>query len=812
GYLTKSNTDYLLRAMGEFKSIDDIRNIIIGVAPDNRTPVRLYEVADVRDAYKEKRSLIRINGRESVFLIMMKQSGANTLNVSRKLVKEMEAVKKIYPQLEFYTFWDQGKPVERVIGSTSRDIIIGYVFVILILLIFLGNLRPTLIIAIAVPLSIITTFIVLYLTGFTLNLMTLGGLALGVGRLVDDAVVVIENIYRHLENGESPVHAARNGASEVSMAISASTFTTIIVFLPLTFSQGMAQQLTRGFSLTIAFTLLASLFVAFTIVPMLSSVFFRKPKKEPARWFNSIKDWYGRGLEGVLRRPGLTLWVVVILLIVSIGAGAVFVGREFMPKQDSTMMVLNLEMPIGTTLDETASMCTSIEKLLMSYPEATYVGEVVGVDESQMGDPGGASISGPNGAQIFVMLKDPEDRKRSQQEIEDLVRLRLPELKNGKITIMSTSGFSMASGKPIKINIYGNNFATLADISNNIIKVVRTVPGLHDVESSFSKARPEYHFVINRQKTLLFGLTPYQVQKTIEAANLGTVFSQLRTGDEEIDIRVILDNKFRNDLEYLNQLPLKTPSGASISLSQVATLVAAEGPVIINRDNKFRTGIVDANYTGRPLGAIVKDIQERIAPIEKALPSGYSLSFGGEYKDMQETFMQLLLALLLAILLAYMVMAAQFESLIHPLVIGFTIPLAVIGVVWILLLFGKTLSLTSFLGIIILAGIVLSNGIVLIDYVNQLRSKGMGIHDALIEGGKTRLRPIIVTSITTVVGMVPLALDRSESSAMASPMALSVIGGLTSSTFLTLFIIPVVYQYFDRLGAWIKRTLVRIID
>ncbi|MBN1308107.1 MAG: efflux RND transporter permease subunit, partial [Chitinispirillaceae bacterium] len=525
GYLTKSNTDYLLRAMGEFRSIDDIRNIIIGVAPDNRTPVRLYEVAEVRDTYKEKRSLIRINGKESVFLIMMKQSGANTLNVSRKLVKEMEAVRTIYPQLEFYTFWDQGKPVARVTGSTTRDIVIGYVFVIFILLIFLGNLRPTLIIAIAVPLSIITTFIVLYLTGFTLNLMTLGGLALGVGRLVDDAVVVIENIYRHLENGEPPVEAARKGASEVSMAISASTFTTIIVFLPLTFSQGIAQQLTRGFSLTIAFTLLASLFVAFTIVPMLSSVFFRKPKKESAQWFNTIKNRYGRWLESVLRRPGLTLWAVAITMLLSIGVGVVFVGREFMPKQDNAMMLLNLEMPIGTTLDETAAMCTGIEKVLMSYPEATYVGEIVGVDESQMGDPGGAAISGPNGAQIFVMLKDPEDRKRSQQEIEDLVRARLPELRNGKITIMSMSGFNMGSGKPIKINIYGNNLSTLADISNNIIEVIRTVPGLHDVESSFSKARPEYHFVIDRQKALLFGLTPYQVQKAIEAANLGTVFS-----------------------------------------------------------------------------------------------------------------------------------------------------------------------------------------------------------------------------------------------------------------------------------------------
>ncbi len=810
GYMTKSNTDYLLRAIGEFKNIDDIRNVIIGVASDGRTPVRLYEVADVRDGYRENRSRMRMAGEEAVFLMMMKQSGANTLNVSRKLVKELDEIKKIYPQLNFLTIFDQGKPVERVTSSTSRDLLIGYVLVIFLLLIFLGNLRPTLIVAIAVPLSVITTFIVLFTTGFTLNLMTLGGLALGVGRLVDDAVVVIENIYRHLENGESPTHAARTGASEVSLAISASTFTTIIVFLPLMFASGMTVQLTRGFCLTIAFALLASLFVAFTIVPMLSSVFFRKPKKEPARWFNHVRTWYGRQLERVLHRPGFILMSVAIILIISVVCGGIFLGKEFMPKQDSNMMIVNLEMPIGTPLEETTLMCDQLEKLIMSYPETMYLGEVVGVDESQQGDPS-ATITGPNGAQIFIRLKDPEDRNRTLQQLEEVIRARLPKLRNGKITITEMSGFSMG-GKPIKINIYGNNLATLRDISENIMGVIRSVPGLNDIESSFSKSRPEYHFIIDRQKALLFGLTPYQVQKAIEAANLGTVFSRLRTGDEEIDIRVILDKKFRDDLEYLKLLPIKTPGGAVITLSQVATIVQSEGPIAINRDNKFRTGLVDANISGRPLGTIMKDIQGRIAPIEKSLPSGYSINFGGEYKDMQEAFVQLMLALLLGILLVYMVMAAQFESLIHPMVIMFTIPLALIGVIWILLIFGKTISVSSFMGFIILSGIVVSNGIVMVDYVNQLRHRGMGTHDALVEGGKTRLRPVIITAGATIMGMIPLALDRSEGSAMSGPLALSVIGGLITATFLTLFIVPVMYQYFDRLGEFVKRGVKKVID
>jgi HAE1 family hydrophobic/amphiphilic exporter-1 len=812
GYFTKSHTDYLVRAMGEFKNLDDIRNSIIGVAPDNMTPVRLYEVAEVRDTYKEKRSLMRMNGEESVFLMMYKQSGANTLNVSRGLAKEIEAIKKLYPQLKFYTIFDQGLPVERMTGSLTRELLIGMALAVVLLFVFLGNIRPTLIITAAFPLSIVTTFIILYTTGFTLNLMTLGGLALAIGRLVDDAVVVIESIYRHLEKGEPPATAARRGASEVSLAISASTFTTIIVFLPLLFSSGLAAQLTRGLCLTIAFSLLASLFVAFTIVPMLASVFFRKPKKDGAVWFNSVKAWYGKWLAIVLDHPVKTLLVVLAILALSIGIGGVFIGKEFMPTTDNGMMLVNVQMPVGTPLDETAQMCNQLKEMMLAFPEVQYVGEVVGVDESQQGDPSAASVTGTNGAQVFVRLVDAEKRNRSQQQLQDLIRNRLPKLKNAKITIAAMGGMTMNNGKPIRINVYGNNFNTLKEICNNILEVVHDVPGLKDVESSFSKARPEYHFTIDRQKAMLYGLVPYQIQQAIQTANLGMVATQLRTGDEEIDIRVILDKRFRDDIEYLKQLPIKTPAGFSVPLSQVATVALSEGPVVINRDNKFRTGLVDANISGRALGSIVKDIQTRITPIEKALPSGYSISFGGEFKDMQETFMQLMLALLLAVLLIYMVMAAQFESLVHPFVIMFTIPLAAIGVVWILLAFGKTLSVVSLLGVIILAGIVVSNGIVMVDYVNQLRRSGRTVHDALIEGGQTRLRPVIITAGATVMGMIPMAVDRTESSAMTSPMALTVIGGLISATFLTLFVVPVVYQYADRLGTWIKRNLVRFID
>jgi HAE1 family hydrophobic/amphiphilic exporter-1 len=808
GYMVTGGTDYLVRAMGEFKNIEDIKNSIIGATTDG-TPVRLFEIADVKDTFKEKRSLSLMNGKSTVFLIISKQSGANTLKVSKKVNKEIDAIKKANPNLVFHTIFDQGVPVERVTGSTVREAIIGALLAVVLLFIFLGNLRPTLIIAVAIPLSIVTTFIALYAGGFTLNLMTLGGFALGIGRLVDDAVVVIENIYRHLMKGESPVEAARRGASEVGMAIVASTFTTIIVFLPLLFSTGLAGQLTRGLCLTIMFALLASLFVAFTIVPMLSSVFFRKPKKDGAAWFNHVKEWYGAWLSRVLSHPWITSGVVGAILVISLVVGVKYVGKEFMPEADNGMMVLNVDMPQGTPLEETASLTAQLQKLLVTYPEVEFVGEMVGADNES--ERHGEGVTGPNGAQIFVKLLDPEKRTKTQQQIQDALRMQLPKLKNGKITLQAMSGFSMGSNKPLTIHIYGSNLATLRDISQNVLNIVKTIPGTKEAESSFSKSRPEYHFVIDRQKCLVYGLAPIQVQTALQSANLGSVATQLRTGDEEIDVRVILDKKYRDNLDYLKQLPLKTPTGASITLSQVAVIEPAEGPVVIKRDNKFRVGIVDANISGRPLGAIVADLKTQLAPIEKSLPAGYSISYKGDYENMQESFQQLALALILAVLLIYMIMASQFESLVHPFTIMFTIPLAGIGVVWILLLLGKTLSMVSFLGIIILTGIVVSNGIVMVDYINQCRQGGMAIRDAILEGCKTRLRPVIITAGATIIAMIPMGFFGGAEGAATSSMALSVIGGLISATFLTLFVIPLVYMAFDRFGSWVKGGFKKVI-
>jgi HAE1 family hydrophobic/amphiphilic exporter-1 len=653
------------------------------------------------------------------------------------------------------------------------------------------------------PLSIIATFISIYLAGFTLNLMTLGGLALGVGMLVDNAIVVIENIYRHLEHGEERALAARKGASEVAMAITASTFTTVVVFLPMMFSEGITAQLTRGMSLTIMFALISSLLVAITIIPMLASVFFKEHRRqESSRWFIPIRERYGNVLGWVLSNPWKTVFMVTAMLVLSLFAAYKYVGTEFMPEGDNSMFLLNVELPVGTPLEESSQISQQIKDLLLQYPEIESVGEAVGRDENDRGGDQ-AMVTGPHYIQMFVRTKEAKERERTIIEIQNLVRKRLPHLHDTRFTFQNM-GMMGQSQKAVMVNVYGNSLETLEEICANVAAIMKSVDGLKDIETSFSKGRPEYRFYVDRQKALMYGLAPVQIQKALEAANLGKVATRLRTGEDEIDIRVILDEKYRSNLEWIKSMPLKTPTGTQIPLGQVVQVRQEEGPTVINRYNKYRVGTVDANLSGRALGKAVEELRQKLSKVDASLPDGYSVEFKGQFEDMQESFAQLGLGLILAILLVYMVMASQFESLMHPFIIMFTFPLAVIGVVWILLIAGKTFSVVTFVGIIILAGIAVNNGIVFIDYVNQLRQRGMAIRDALIEGGKTRMRPVIITAGTTICGMLPMALSQSEGSQMRSPMALTVIGGLISATFLTLFLIPVLYQALDGLAAKIK--------
>lgn len=804
GYYEANQTDFLLRSVGEFKTIEDIENAIVGVAR-NGVPVRLRDVAAVEDAYREVRNVSKMNGMESVFMVVNKRSGSNTLQVSRLVREEIRKIERLYPHIRFVTIFDQGEPIEKVARKTTENAVVGGFLAILFMWLFLVSIRPTLVVAIAIPFSIIATFIAVYMAGYTLNMMTLGGLALGVGKLVDDAIVVIENIFRHMEKGESRQDATRFGTSEVAMAITSSTITSIIVFFPLVFSQGLAGRLTRGLALTIMFSLLASLLVAMTVVPMLASVYFKERSKNAgSNWFYPVRDWYGRQLAAVLNHPAKFLLIVVIISGISLSVGVKKIGKEFMPAGDHGMFYMNIELPMGTPLEESERISGQVRELIKEYAEVNAVGEVIGRSETdRSAEP--AAVTGPNNIQLYVRLFEVSERKRTTQEFEDLLRKRFPKLKNTRISFTSMN--TMASNKkPVEVNVYGKNLITLREITDSIAAVMKTVPGLKDIESSFSKGRPEYHFAVDRQKALTYGLAPIQIQAALEAANLGKVVTIFRTQDEEIDMRVMLDDRYRKTMDWIKNIPVKTAMGQIVPLSQFVTVSQKEGPTTIYRDSKYRVGTVDANLSGMALGSAVGGVKMKIKRLEQALPEGYTIQFKGQYENMQETFIQLFLGFLIAVLLVYMVMASSFESLMHPFVIMFTLPLSIIGVILALLFSGRPFSVVAFVSSIILVGVVVNNGIVLIDFVNRLRAGGMGIREALIEGSKTRIRPILITAGTTIFGAVPLAFSRGEGSEINNPLALVLIGGLASSTFLTLFVLPVIYMYFDRAGSFIKRS------
>ncbi|MCD6335136.1 MAG: efflux RND transporter permease subunit, partial [Candidatus Latescibacteria bacterium] len=818
GHITKGYKEFLVRSMGEYQNLSEIENTIVGMTPGAGTPIYLKDIAEVADAHHEVRSYGRTQKRDSIILMVSKQSGANTLQVGNRVKKELKEIERILPSdVRFHLFFDQSEIIRRITSRTGGNAVVGGILAVLMIFFFLRNWRPTFTIALAIPLSIIATFIAMYFAGYTLNLMTLAGLALGVGMLVDNAVVVIENIFRHLEEGADRITAAKEGAREVAMAITASTLTTMTVFLPMIFATGIAGKLSRGLALTISFALLASLFVALTLVPMLASVIFKRQRSDPGQanqkrfgegdssrmtLFEGIKERYQRVLRWSLSHRKTVLGVTAALFLISLGLIPI-VGTEFMPSSDQPFIMLNVEMPVGTSLEETNRLVGKIEDILIAEEGVLTVGAFGGLSESSKMDVAFGSVdAGINVGQLSARLVDKKLRKRSDVEIMDAVRSKLPEVEGVKFEFKDMSKQMMGGGAaaPVDIKVFGKDLATLREISEKIVRRIEGIEGLRDLDTSLRAGKPELRIRIDHEKAGRVGLSVGQVAGTIQTAMQGKVAGQLRSKGDEFDIRVRFREGDRTAIEDIENLTVRSPLGFQIPLKQVAHLEYGEGPVKLDREDQSRLVSVTANVFGRDLGSIMTDVKNAVAPMAKGFPSGYFVEFGGEYEQMRETFVALGAALLLAVLLVYMVMAASFESFAQPLVIMTTLPLAWIGVGLMLLIAGKTISLVSFLGLIMLAGIVVNNGIVLIDYTNQLRKRGVEQHEALIQAGATRLRPILITSGTTILGMIPMALSTSEGAEMRSPIALTVIGGLLTATVLTLVIIPVVYSIVDRIS------------
>jgi len=805
GHLTSGYDEYLLRTVAEFRSIDEIGNIVITLR--GNVPIYLKDIATVSDSYRDVRSYARTNKGTSVVVIVNKESGANTVVVSNGVNKAIEELKGRLPQdIKVYTVFDQSELIKRILRVTGSNALLGGILAIGILFLFLRTFRPTITIALAIPLSLISTFIPLYFLGYTLNFITMIGIALGVGMIVDNSIVVIENTFRHLSLGEDPRTSAKLGATEVGLAITASTLTTVAVFFPLIFIKGITGKLFTQMGLTISFALFGSLFVALTLVPMMASRIFKNDSSKgyevsfARKTFGYFQQRYKELLRKLLVRPkrvAIEAFLFFILSLIVIP----FIGREFFPSIDNNMAFFMVKMPVGTNLEQTNKVVEQIENIVLAEEGVQTVGAFVGFSEGSKQDAAfGTGSTGVNEAQIFIRLEDKLKRKRISTEIVDDIRSKLPSIEGAKYEFMDMAQSVITGGgrqeASIQLKLFGKDLEVLEDISKSAMREVETIKGVYDLGSSLEKGRPELQLRIDRHRASQLGLTVNQIASSLQNAVQGKVATLLRQGGEEINIRVSLDKDARENLREIENIVIASPLGLLVRLKDVADIRTALGPIRLNRENQKRMVSLTANLSGRHLSNVNKDIRNNMRKV--TFPEGYFAEYAGQAEKMRETFVSLGQILILAVLLVFMIMAAEFESFTQPFVIMFTFPLSIIGVILAIVISGKTLSLPAGMGVIILAGIIVNNGIVMVDYINQLRKKGMEKMEAIAEGAATRLRPVLMTALTTILGMIPMALSHAEGSEARSVVAVTIIGGLTLGTFLTLLVIPAIYSLFEK--------------
>lgn len=808
GTLKEGTINFLIRTLGRFESIQDIKEILIYNIRGNK--IYLGDIAKVEDTFKERNSITYVNGKPGIMMSLQKESGKNTVTVAKRIFKELETIQKLLPDdISITPVFDSSDFIKKTISQVGWVALYGAVLAVFVLLFFLGNLSSTLIISFAIPISLIFTFTLLYFSNLTLNMMTLGGLALGIGMMVDNSIVVLENIFRYRELGTDIKKSACLGASEVGPAISASTFTTIAVFLPIVYVQGIASELFRPMGYTITFSLLTSLLVALTLVPMLSSKILRfKAKdnsqsvskenlvknslKQGGKIFNFVREEYVRLITWSLRHRGIVFILAVIIFVVSIML-VPFVGTEFIPSSDQGQFNINITLPTGTNLETTREVVREVEKIVSEIPEIKSMLTTAGEGSGGMG----FSTEGGNSGTIMINLVDQNKRERNMAQIINELRQKIGTYPDAQINF-SEQGFSFSSGSDLEVKISGDSLDELENIANRILILLAEVEGVYDLKSSVEDVRPELHVNIDREKANLYGFTTAQIASTVHDALLGRVASIYQEKGKQIDIRIRLEEKDRNSIEEVENILISSSAGLQIPLKEIAEVTVDSGPKGIDRKNQQRVVNVSANISDRFLGKVIQDAQQQLDKL--VLPEDYRYEFVGENREMQESFLELGLALVLSIILVYMIIAAQFESLLMPLAVMFSVPFSLIGVILALLLADKSLNVLSFIGIIMLVGIVVNNSIVLIDYINKLRKKGMERKEAIILGGKTRLRPILMTMFTTVLALVPMALGVGEGSELRAPMAITIIGGLTSSTFLSLIIVPIFYTFLDDLS------------
>ncbi len=802
GQIEIGRYEVTLRAPAEFSNLEQIRNTVI----DRRAgaQVTLGQIARVTDTYEKLNRIIRVNGERGLRLAIRKQAGANTVEVARRILEEVEAVNAEFPQISIVPVIDQGNFIERAIANVTQSVLYGGSLAVLVLLFFLRNLRSTLVISLAIPISVIATFALLYFGGFTLNLMTLGGLALGVGMMVDSSVVVLENIFRRHQEGELDIEtAAVQGTGEVAAAVIAGTVTTLVIFLPLVFVQGVSGVLFRELAYVIMFSLFCSLLVSLSLVPMLATRLLSAPAAEPGGWtaglaaaaaaaFARLENGYRELLERVLRHRPLTLLAAASLLAASLLL-IPFIGTEFLPPSDEGEVRVTGEMEVGTRLDLIDRQTRVMEQLVYAAVPET-LSSVVSVVTS--GTRGSSTASG----EIRLSLLPAAQRKRSNTRIAaDLRQLLEGAIPGMKIRVRAPQGQFLlerilATAEGVTVEVRGFDLDTLGILAGQVVERIAAVAGVTDVELSREVGIPQREIQVDRARIADLGLTVRDVTEVIETAVAGSRAGEYRVQGNSYRILVQLEHAEKRSLDEILDLSLRTPDGEQVVLRNLVETRAGSGPVTIERKDQQRLVTVTANVAGRDLGSVAADVQARLAEIPR--PVGYDLLVAGNFEEQQKAFDELLVSLLLALLLVYMVLASQYESLGDPLVVMLSVPVAAVGVLVTLFITDTTLNLQSAIGCIMLAGIVVNNAILLVDQTAQLRRAGQGTHDALLEAGRRRLRPVLMTTLTTILALLPLAFGIGEGADAQAPLARAVLGGLTASTLITLVLIPAVYSLF----------------
>ncbi len=796
GYIMDEGESYMVRVGDAVDSIDALKDMVLmDLGMDGVETIHLSDVADIVVNDNAKESYARLNGRPGVMLSIEKQTGYSTGDVTKRVYKKFESLKKSDEDLQISVLMDQGIYIEMIVDSVLNNMVVGAILAIIILLIFLKDLKPTLVIACSIPVSVVFAVVLMYFSGVTLNMISLSGLALGIGMLVDNSIVVIENIYRMRGEGLSAKKAAVEGAKQVSGAITASTLTTVCVFAPIVFVEGITRQLFVDMGLTIAYTLLASLLIALTFVPMMGSRLLKKTRDIKHPWFDKVQDVYGMVLGKLLRFKPLALLVMVALLAASVW-GCLAKGTEFMPDMESTQMTVTVTPPADVEFAEACEMADEVTEKIMGISDVDSVGAMAGGSGMASGLMGGSS---GNDITLYIIVK--EDKELSNDEIAEEIK-NLTKDSQAEISV-STSEMDMGAlaGEGLTVQIRGRDLDKLQSIANDMKEIVSKVEGTADVATNAEETEKEFRITVDKEKAAKYGMTVAQIYQIVgERMADDKADDTISTDIKDYDIYLESVEQDEATIESLKNVTFTYTDKESgdeeeIKLSQVAEFEELESLTSISREGQERyvqvTAAIDKGYN---VGLVGDKVQKAVKDYE--LPEGYSVEMTGEDESINEAMEQLVLMLLLAIAFIYLIMVAQFQSLRAPFIILFTVPLAMTGGFGALLITNNVLSIISMIGFIMLVGIIVNNGIVMVEYINQLRKEGVAKREAIVTAGKTRLRPILMTALTTIFAMSTMAFGSDMGSDMGRPMAIVTIGGMIYGTLMTLIVVPCIYDLF----------------